>query len=37
MATHDGEIVNRMRRRVIELREGEIVRDVEEGTYGVAS
>ena len=37
MATHDGEIVNRMRRRVIELREGEIVRDVEEGTYRVAS
>src|SRR5699024_4461119 len=37
MATHDGEIVNRMRRRVIELREGSIVRDVEEGTYGVAS
>ena len=37
MATHDGEIVNRMRRRVIELREGEIGRDVEEGTYGVAS
>ena len=37
MATHDGEIVNRMRRRVIELREGTIVRDVEEGTYGVAS
>lgn len=37
MATHDGEIVNRMRKRVIELSEGTIVRDVEEGTYGVAS
>lgn len=37
MATHDGEIVNRMRKRVIELSEGIIVRDVEEGTYGVAS
>ncbi len=37
MATHDGEIVNRMRKRVIELSDGVIVRDVEEGTYGVAS
>lgn len=37
MATHDGEIVNRMRKRVIELSAGAIVRDVEEGTYGVAS
>ncbi|GAA1632248.1 MULTISPECIES: cell division ATP-binding protein FtsE [Brevibacterium] len=37
MATHDGEIVNRMAKRVIELKEGRIVRDVEHGTYGVAS
>lgn len=33
MATHDDDIVNDMRRRVIELADGSIVRDVEGGTY----
>jgi energy-coupling factor transporter ATP-binding protein EcfA2 len=33
MATHDSAIVNEMRRRVIELQEGRVVRDVAEGTY----
>src|SRR5699024_10266978 len=36
-ATHDGEIYNRVRRRGTALRGGSVVRDVEEGTYGVAS
>lgn len=33
MATHDQEIVNRMKRRVLELKEGKIVRDQSEGGY----
>ncbi len=33
MATHDHEIVNTMRRRVVELEEGKIVRDEPEGGY----
>ncbi|HEY4536270.1 MAG TPA: cell division ATP-binding protein FtsE [Enteractinococcus sp.] len=33
MATHDHEIVNTMRRRVIELEAGKIVRDESEGGY----
>lgn len=33
MATHDSAIVNEMRRRVIELQDGRVVRDVAEGTY----
>ncbi|RRD93543.1 cell division ATP-binding protein FtsE, partial [Bacillus licheniformis] len=33
MATHDQEIVNRMRRRVLELKEGKIIRDQSEGGY----
>ncbi|RAE77852.1 cell division ATP-binding protein FtsE, partial [Burkholderia multivorans] len=37
MATHDGEIVNRMAKRGIELSEGRIVRDVEHGSYGGAT
>ena len=37
MATHDGDIVNRMGRRVIELRDGSIVRDDERGTYQVGA
>ncbi|MCT1872520.1 cell division ATP-binding protein FtsE [Brevibacterium luteolum] len=37
MATHDGEIVNRMNRRVIELSNGRIVRDDEHGSYGVSA
>lgn len=34
MATHDKSIVNSMRRRVIELEEGEIIRDQKRGVYG---
>ncbi len=33
MATHDDEIVNQMRKRVIELRGGELIRDQVDGTY----
>ena len=33
MATHDKEMVNRARRRVVELVQGEIVRDEVRGTY----
>ncbi|OQA20798.1 MAG: Cell division ATP-binding protein FtsE [Actinobacteria bacterium ADurb.Bin346] len=35
MATHDKNIVNSMRRRVIELEEGEIIRDQKRGVYGI--
>jgi cell division transport system ATP-binding protein len=34
VATHDREMVDRMRRRVIELKEGRIVRDELSGLYG---
>ena len=34
MATHDDEIVDQMRKRVIELDEGQIVRDQSRGVYG---
>ena len=34
MATHDQEIVNQMRKRVIALIEGVIVRDQDSGRYG---
>ena len=34
MATHDEEIVNQMRKRVIELDEGHIIRDQDRGIYG---
>jgi cell division transport system ATP-binding protein len=34
VATHDSEMVNRMRRRVIELKRGRIVRDEATGSYG---
>lgn len=34
MATHDKNIVNSMRRRVIELEEGEVIRDQKRGVYG---
>ncbi len=34
MATHDKNIVNSMRRRVVELEEGEIIRDQKRGVYG---
>jgi cell division transport system ATP-binding protein len=33
MATHDKEVVNRARRRVVELQRGEIARDEVRGTY----
>ena len=33
MATHDRDIVNRMKKRVIELKGGRIVRDEREGLY----
>jgi len=33
MATHDSSIVNRRKKRVIELSEGKIVRDEEDGSY----
>jgi len=35
MATHDRSIVNSMRRRVIELEEGEVIRDQKRGVYGI--
>ena len=34
MATHDQTIVDRMRRRVVALRHGELVRDEQRGAYG---
>ena len=34
MATHDDEIVDQMRKRVIELEEGHVVRDQARGVYG---
>lgn len=34
MATHDDETVNQMRKRVIELVDGKIVRDQDRGVYG---
>jgi cell division transport system ATP-binding protein len=36
MATHDHVIVDRMRRRVVQLEKGKIVRDEQYGTYGLA-
>jgi len=35
MATHDNAIVDSMRRRVIELQLGKVVRDEARGVYGV--
>jgi len=35
MATHDKNIVNSMRRRVVELETGEIIRDQKRGVYGI--
>jgi cell division transport system ATP-binding protein len=37
MATHDHAIVDSMRRRVIELEDGEVVRDQSRGIYGVGT
>ncbi len=34
MATHDDEVVNQMRKRVVELEDGRIVRDQARGVYG---
>ncbi len=34
MATHDSKIVDQMRKRVIELEDGEVVRDQNRGVYG---
>lgn len=36
MATHDDEIVDQMRKRVVELATGELVRDQHRGVYGSA-
>jgi cell division transport system ATP-binding protein len=33
MATHDREIVDEMKKRVIELKNGKIIRDTREGEY----
>jgi cell division transport system ATP-binding protein len=35
MATHDNNIVDAMRRRVIELDNGKVIRDQNRGVYGV--
>jgi cell division transport system ATP-binding protein len=35
VATHDAAIVDGMRRRVIELAKGEVIRDQERGVYGL--
>ena len=35
MATHDDEIVDQMRKRVIELKGGQLVRDQDRGVYGL--
>jgi cell division transport system ATP-binding protein len=34
MVTHDSNIVNQMRRRVVEIESGHIVRDQARGVYG---
>ena len=36
MATHNEEIVNSMRKRVVELHTGKIVRDEQQGSYDSA-
>ena len=37
MATHDNDIVNQFRKRVIELDRGELIRDQAEGEYGTGT
>ena len=37
MATHDDEIVDQMRKRVIQLEDGQLVRDQDRGVYGFSS
>ena len=34
MATHDQSIVNQMRKRVVKLKDGVVVRDQARGVYG---
>jgi cell division transport system ATP-binding protein len=34
MVTHDSNIVNQMRRRVVEIESGRVVRDQARGVYG---
>ena len=34
MATHDSKIVDQMRKRVIELEDGHVIRDQDRGVYG---
>jgi cell division transport system ATP-binding protein len=34
MATHDAGVVDQMRKRVIELADGSVVRDQAQGVYG---
>ena len=36
MSTHNARTVNEMRRRVLELNNGKLVRDDEHGVYGEA-
>jgi len=36
MATHDDDIVDQMRKRVVELEDGQLVRDQDRGVYGYA-
>ena len=33
MATHDSSIVNRRKKRILELSNGKLIRDENEGTY----
>lgn len=37
MATHNSTIVNTVRYRVLEMRQGKVVRDQKDGTYGLAT
>ncbi|HCF90641.1 MAG TPA: cell division ATP-binding protein FtsE, partial [Firmicutes bacterium] len=37
MATHNKDIVNRMRRRVIAMEHGKIIRDEQRGAYDIES
>ena len=36
MATHDNTVVDQMRKRVVELENGRVVRDQAQGVYGSA-
>ena len=37
MATHDQDIVNTFKKRVVELRDGRVIRDQARGVYGDGS